>query len=156
MLKQYYKPETYKARNSIGYLVRRARNLITQQIEARFKEKGGDIGFIHFVILMCLRDDLARTPSEICQYICHDSGALTRVLDQMEERGLIKRHRSTSDRRRVEISLAPKGVTTVENLIGIVTDFYNETLVDFSHSEADMLISLLGKFLNRLDSPKGH
>ncbi len=67
--------------------------LITGRIEALFVEE--DVSFVQWVILMNLRDGLRMTSAELCQHLCHDSGALTRVIDQMEERGLIRRKRST-------------------------------------------------------------
>ena len=156
MSKQYYKAHDYKARESIGYLLRRGRNLLTQQVEALFKQKFGDDGvpYVHWVILMCLRDDLATTPSELSQYICHDSGALTRVLDQMEERSLITRERSSEDRRVIHLALTPEGRKTVESLIVIVVDYYNELLTDFSHEEIDMLVRLLTRVVDKLDSAR--
>ena len=42
---QYYDPETYKAKSSIGYLVRRAGNLMTGRVEAAFAEH--EITFAH-------------------------------------------------------------------------------------------------------------
>jgi DNA-binding MarR family transcriptional regulator len=156
MAARYYRPENYEARRSVGYLIRRARNLLTQRVEALFKEKCAREGitFQHWVILMCLRDDLARTPSEISQYICYDSGALTRVIDRMEKRGLLKRKRSSKDRRVVELSLTAEGKKTVEALIAIVVELYNGLLEDFSKAETDMLVSLLTRLVGKL-SPEG-
>ena len=96
MAKPYYQAKSYESRKSIGYLLRRGRNLLTVQVEALFEEKfvDKDITFAQWVVLMCLRDKLATTSAEISQYICYDSGALTRLIDQMENRGLLKRKRS--------------------------------------------------------------
>jgi len=156
MSKQYYRANDYKARESIGYLLRRGRNLLTQQVEALFKQKFGDesVPYVHWVILMCLRDDLARTPSELSQYICHDSGALTRVLDQMEEHGLITRERSSEDRRVIHLALTPEGHKTVGSLIITVVDYYNELLTGFSHEEIDTLLRLLTRVVDKLDSAR--
>ncbi len=156
MSKQYYKAHDYKARESIGYLLRRGRNLLTSQVEALFKKKFGDDGvpYVHWVILMCLRDDLAHTPSELSQYLCHDSGALTRVLDHMEERGLITRERSSEDRRVVHLAMTPDGHRMVESLIVIVVDYYNELLTGFTHDEIDTLVRLLTRVVDKLDDTR--
>jgi DNA-binding MarR family transcriptional regulator len=42
------------------------------------------------------------------------SPSATRLFDRLEENGLISRHRSTDDRRRVEIHLEPKGRRVVD------------------------------------------
>ncbi len=156
MSKQYYKAGDYQARKSIGYLLRRGRNLLTTQVEALFKQKLGDNGvpYVQWVIMICLRDSLAKTPSELSQYICHDSGALTRVLDQMEERGLIKRERSSEDRRVVDLVLTKEGIRTAESHIGIIVDYYNDLMADFTHAEIDTLVHLLTRVVDKLDSAR--
>jgi DNA-binding MarR family transcriptional regulator len=159
MAGQYYRAETYEARRSIGYLLRRGRSLLTVQVERLFAEKFSDkdVTFAQWVVLMCLRDNLAKTSAEISQYICYDSGALTRLIDQMEERGLLKRKRSVTDRRIIELCLTPLGRKTVKSLIAVVCEFYNELLSDFTRREADTLIHLLSRVVTRLsvNSKKG-
>ena len=157
MVRNYYKAETYEARKSIGYLLRRGRNLLTAQVEALFNEKASETGinYVQWVILMCLRDGLATTSAEISQYVCYDSGALTRVIDQMEKRKLLKRKRSLIDRRVITLHLTAAGRKTVEALIVLVVDYYNDMLADFSREETDVLITLLTRVVDRLsDSSK--
>lgn len=152
MKKRYYNVETYHAKGSIGYLIRRSRNLITQGLERLFDEtfSGEGITFAQWVVLMCLRDGLASTPAELCQYICYDSGALTRLVDQMEKRGLVKRIRSTRDRRMIQLHLTTKGRDTIAMFLGTVVEFYNGLLINFSEDEADTLVRLLTKLVNNL------
>src|SRR5271170_2545024 len=107
MPKQYYRLKGYDSRRSIGYLLRRAGKLITGRIEALFVKE--DVSFVQWVILMNLRDGLRMTAAELCQHLCHDSGALTRVIDQMEERGWVRRKRSVKDRRMVALELTKEG-----------------------------------------------
>ncbi len=83
MEKAYYEADNYQARRSIGYLIRSCSNIITTQLEAAFAEQ--DVSFIQFVILMNLRDKMASTAAELCVNVRYDSGAVTRVLDQLEE-----------------------------------------------------------------------
>lgn len=152
MVEQYYQTKNYEARRSIAYLVRHASNLATTKIEALFVEQ--DITFIQWVVMMNLRDKLAGTCAEICQNIRHDSGALTRVIDQLEQRGLVERQRSTEDRRMVELTLTPLGLETVESLIPLVVDLYNGWFEDFSKQEADTLIQLMTKLTARISNSK--
>jgi DNA-binding MarR family transcriptional regulator len=156
MVKGYYKTESYEARKSIGYLLRRGRNLLTAKVEALFDEKfpDTDTTYVQWIILICLRDDLARTAAEISQYVCYNSGALTRVIDQLEERGLLRRKRSTKDRRVLELQLTPAGHKTVESHIKVVTELYNEVLADFTRDEADTMIALLTRLVAKLSEPQ--
>lgn len=152
MKKQYYNPDTYTAHESIGYLIRRSRNLITQGLDHLFHETYADqeVSFPQWVVLMCLRDKLASTPAELCQYLCYDSGACTRLIDQMEKRGLVNRSRSTRDRRVIQLHLTDKGHETIKILMETVVGYYNGLLINFSEEEADTLVRLLTKLVGNL------
>jgi DNA-binding MarR family transcriptional regulator len=148
MAKPYYKIKNYDSQRSIGYLLRKGGKLITANIEALFV--GKDITAIQWIILMNLRAGNFKTAAEICQSMCHDSGALTRMLDQMEKAKLIARARSKQDRRVVEIALTSTGLETTDLFLPAVVDLYNYLLEDFSKSETDILIDLLIRLNTKL------
>src|SRR6201992_4204587 len=94
---QHYDVSTYRAQNSVGYLTKRAHSLMLDVLEPMLAEKG--FSFVQYVILSWLRDGIAVNPKDICAQYRHDSGALTRVIDQLAERGLVERTRGDEDRR---------------------------------------------------------
>jgi DNA-binding MarR family transcriptional regulator len=142
----FYSPETYKSRDSIGYLVRRAGNLMTTRVEEAFSHN--EITFAQWLVLMKLRDGLAKTAAEIARDMCHDSGALTRVIDQLQQRGFVERQRSLTDRRAVELKLTDAGLKTVNALVPTVVGLLNMALADFTHDEASTLTRLLSKLID--------
>jgi len=150
MSEQHYHASTYKAQNSIGYLIKRSQSMMMDVLEQLFAERG--FSFIHYVILSWLRDGIAVNPKDICLKYRHDSGALTRVIDQLEERGLLERVRRGNDRRKVDLELTDAGRKTVESLIPLVVDKLNLALVDFSRDEVTELKRLLIKLNTRLES----
>src|SRR5260370_31197198 len=112
MSKQHYQVSTYRAQNSVGYLLKRAHSLMLAVLEPMLEERG--FSFIQYVILSWLRDGIAVNPKDICVQYRHDSGALTRVIDQLAERGLLERVRRDRDRRKVELQLTPAGRETIQ------------------------------------------
>ena|SRR5271154_3029731 len=150
MSEQHYHASTYKAQNSIGYLVKRAQSMVMDVLEQVVVERG--FSFIHYVILTWVRDGIAVNPKDICLKYRHDSGALTRVIDQLEERGLLERVRRGNDRRKVDLELTDAGRKTVEGLIPLVVDKLNLVLADFSRDEVTELKRLLSKLNTRLES----
>jgi DNA-binding MarR family transcriptional regulator len=103
MSKQHYQVSTYRSQNSIGYLLKRAHSMMLDVIEPVLEERG--FTFIQYVILSWLRDGIAVNPKDICFQFRHNSGALTRVIDQLAARGLLERIRRDRDRRKVELQL---------------------------------------------------
>jgi DNA-binding MarR family transcriptional regulator len=126
-------------------MVKRVHALMMDGLEPAFAEHG--FSFMQWVVLMYLRDGIALNPKHICTEFRHDSGALTRVLDQMEKRGLLERRRSTEDRREVELHLTDAGRETVESLIPLVVGKLNGALQDFTKVEVTELARLLNKLI---------
>ena len=151
MSKQHYQVSTYRAQTSIGYLIKRAHSLMLDVMEPLVEEHG--FTFIQWVILSWLRDGIAVNPRDICIQYRHNSGALTRVIDQLAERGLLERIRRDRDRRKVELQLTPAGRAAIEALIPLVVDKLNLALAEFSSTEVKEFQRLLIKLNNSLQSP---
>jgi len=150
MSKQHYRVSTYTAQTSVGYLVKRAHSLMLDILEPMIEERG--FSFIQYVVLSWVRDGIAVNPKAICVQYRHDSGALTRIIDQLADRGLLERIRRDRDRRKVELQLTPAGRETIESLIPLVVDKLNEVLTDFSKTEVHELLRLLVKLNTTLQA----
>jgi DNA-binding MarR family transcriptional regulator len=150
MSKQHYHPATYKAQNSVGYLIKRAHSMMLDVLEPVFEEQG--FSYIQYVILSWLRDGIALNPKDFCVKFRHDSGALTRVIDQLADRGLLERVRRDRDRRKIELQITEAGRKTVEALVPLVVEKLNLALVDFSTEEVEEFLRLLRKVNGRLQT----
>src|SRR5229473_6251572 len=150
MSKQHYHVSTYRAQKSVGYLVKRAHSLMLDVLEPVLEARG--FSFVQYVILSWLRDGIAVNPKDICFQFRHNSGALTRVIDQLAERGLLERMRRDRDRRKVELQLTPAGREAIEGLIPLVVEKLNLSLDDFSSAEVEEFLRLLVKLNTSLQS----
>ncbi len=150
MSKQHYRVETYTAQSSVGYLMKRAHSLMLDVMEPVLMERG--VTFIQYLILAWLRDGIVVNPGELCAKYRHNSGAMTRVIDQLVERGLLERVRRDRDRRKVELQLTPAGRDTVEELVPLVVEKLNLTLCDFTTEEVQEFLRLLIKLNTKLQS----
>lgn len=148
MPKQLYKSDNFQLLDSVGCLLKHAHRAMHDRVETAFALQG--ITFQQWVVLMHLRDRLASTVAELCRETRHDSGAMTRLIDQLEERGLIERERKTNDRRVVGLSLTAAGRKMVESLIPIAVDNLNVTLDGFTRQELTQLQEFLRRIMRRL------
>ena len=148
-MKPYYRPSNYAMKNSVGYLMRMSINRVLPQMEALFQHE--ELTFSQWTTLVALHDGRITTAGDLAHNICHDAGSLTRLIDQMEKRGLVTRQRSKEDRRVVTLGLTPRGRALVEALAPRVMNFWNKLLVGFSHAEIDTLIALLTKLVLATD-----
>jgi len=146
--RQHYSADSFHVQDSLGYLVKRTQRLMHDRIEAVFASQ--DITFQQWVVLMHLRDGLATTTAGLCAELRHDSGAMTRLIDQLDERGFIERQRQEADRRIVDLALTPAGRKMVESLIPLAVDTLNGTLEDFTKAEVQLMKGLLLKIITRI------
>jgi DNA-binding MarR family transcriptional regulator len=148
MPEQFYNVATYLARDSVGYLVRRLYSILSSRLEASFADHGFTL--MQWGVLMHLRDGLARTASDIAIAFQHDSGALTRVLDHLEEGGFLRRRRSVRDRRVVELELTREGREVVAELLPTVVAEMNAGLAPLSRAEFEQFRGTLMRILEHL------
>src|SRR5579859_7714783 len=150
MSKQHYHVSTFRPQSSIGYLMKRAHSLMLDVMEPLLEERG--FSFVQYVILSWLRDGIAVNPKDICFQYRHDSGAMTRVIDQLAERGFLERVRRDRDRRKVELQLTPAGLAAIEGVIPSIVGKLNLALADFSAAEFAEFFRLLTKLNTTLQS----
>jgi DNA-binding MarR family transcriptional regulator len=148
MRESYYSLETLQADNSVGYLVKRCGVLMTQVAERRFESL--DISFTQWLVLIHVAQQEKISPTQLSAHLGHDMGALTRVVDQLERRGLARRERSRRDRRAVQIAITPAGRRQARSAKRVLLELLNRLIEPFSDSEVDTLISLLQRLRTHL------
>jgi hypothetical protein len=84
---------------SVGYLMGRARASLLSGLDTELARFG--LSGMQFAVLKHLAEGSARTAADLCRFMQYDTGAMTRILDRLEEKGLVRRERSREDRRAV-------------------------------------------------------
>jgi DNA-binding MarR family transcriptional regulator len=153
MRKPYYTLETLQPNNSVGYLLKRCGVLMTQVAEQRFQTI--EISFTQWLVLISLAQQEHISATQLSAYTGHDMGALTRVVDELERRGLVRRERSNRDRRAVEIAITPAGRRQAQEAKRLIVELLNRLVEPFTDSEIDTLIGLLQRLLGHLQSEAG-
>jgi DNA-binding MarR family transcriptional regulator len=142
--------EGFTARRTLGYLVRRAHKLITQQAEQVFA--GRELTLSQWIVLRLVHEGRVATPGEAARALGHNTGATTRLIDELESQGLLERRRDASDRRLVSLVLTPAGKGMATAWEGDMKRFNDGMLADFSPAEVDTLLSLMGRLVDRLEA----
>jgi len=149
MSKPYYTVENLEPGTSIGYLIKRCGALMTQIAERQFEST--QVSFTQWTTLMTLcKSAQPISATQLSNYCGHDMGALTRVVDELERRGLVRRERSRRDRRAVEIVVTPAGRRQAESAKRVIVDLLNELVAPYSDAELATLIDLMQRMLVRL------
>ncbi len=100
--------------------------------------------------LRLLRVCGAMSAGELARSLGHDSGGMTRLLDRLEERGLLERHADPSDRRSLCIRPTAAGLALGERLAAIGDEVLAQALRGFSVPEQRSLLDCLERMLAAL------
>jgi DNA-binding MarR family transcriptional regulator len=148
MAEPFYTVDTLEAPSSIGFLVKRCGGLMSQLAERRFASE--QISFTQWMVIATLGRYERLTATALSEETCHDMGAMTRVIDDLEAEGLVRRERTERDRRVVEIALTPQGRRYVQSGKRLVVELLNSLVEPFSRQELETMIALLQRMMARL------
>ena len=142
----FYRPDTYKPDESVGYLMRRILNTVAGEVEHELEPTG--LTNAQWVPLLKLYMGSASTVAELSRVCSIDAGGMTRLLDRLETKGLLRRTRSSEDRRVVNLELTDEGRTAAQGIPAILCNVQNAHLRGFSVEEWMTLQSLLNRILD--------
>ena len=136
-----FDPADYEIGKSVGYLLARAKNTLSQGVE---QEVGSlDMTHAQASCLMMLAKGEATTVTDLARNLNTDAGSVTRLLSRMEKRGLIARTRRDDDRRVVDLSITPEGEAMLEKLPAAFCNVMRRHFEGFSHAEVEVLRGML-------------
>jgi DNA-binding MarR family transcriptional regulator len=144
-----YTAENYNPEESIGRLIADVSGRLLAAFDEEMTGKG--ITGAQWVILMRIANGCGSTAAELCRFSRYDTGSMTRMLDRLEEKGLIGRTRSSTDRRVVHLELTEAGRELYPLLPPVAIKVLNKHLQGFTQEELDQFKG----FLNRMRDNSG-
>lgn len=111
-----------------------------------------DITSAQWAILeVCYRGE-ANSPSALARVIPVDTAAISRQLDKLREKRLIRRRRLTSDRRTIRVELTEEGRELVPKLAPLVQANNSKFLEGITEDEQAALSAIIQKMLHHAQS----
>lgn len=141
----FYDQSNYRPEDSVGYLMRQILTSMAQGIDTQLADS--DLTNAQWLPMLKLHLGHASTVAELARACNLDAGAMTRLLDRLEAKGLCKRTRSETDRRVVNIALTELGRTVAQGIPDVLCKVLNQHLTGFTPEEFLMLKSLLHRVL---------
>lgn len=146
----FYRAEAMRSEESIGLLTKRATQSILLQVDRRLAPH--DLTHAQWVPLYKLAHGSCTTMAELARDVSLDPGAMTRALDRLEAKGLLKRVRSVDDRRVVKLELTDEGREASKLVPAVLADVFNAHLAGFSRAEWTTLLDLLTRLVANGDA----
>src|SRR4051794_41070403 len=114
------RPRTSRARPgaevafAIGPLIGRVRTVMLSRLDAELQPFG--ITGMQLAILKNVAEGTADRAADLSRLLHYDTGSMTRLVDRLEEKGLIRRERSKDDRRIVSLRITRAGSAALPRL----------------------------------------
>lgn len=131
-------------------LIGRIRNELHVNIEQELTRQGFELGFTQYVALKKLGTEGPMTAGELARLLHHNPGALTRLLDKLEQQDYVRRVPDPDDRRALRIELTASGRTLWKRINACGERVAERALDRSTEKERTQLQSLLSRVLDNL------
>ena len=136
-----YAAGTFTPDQSVGHLMRQVLNSIRSQADARLASYG--MTYVQWLPLYKLMLQEGATTASLARELAIDPGAMTRSVDRLVAKGLVRRERSQQDRRVVHLELTAEGRSAAQRVPAVLSEVLNAHLHGFSDAEWRQLLHLL-------------
>ncbi|MCP3473453.1 MarR family transcriptional regulator [Bradyrhizobium sp. CCGUVB1N3] len=100
-----------------------------------------------YAIFAIIRDNPGVPPSNLASLLRLRLPNLIKILNELESSGFIRRNRSKSDRRAIELMLTPKGTKLIEEGARLTDSYNRKMLAPLTEAEQRTLLELLNRML---------
>ncbi|MGC1547922.1 MAG: MarR family transcriptional regulator [Rhodanobacter sp.] len=105
----------------------------------------------NILMMMYGTEGYTLNPSQLGDAAGEKSANITRLTNQLCDKGLMERTGSDEDRRKVTLTLTAAGIALIEDFLPEIVDLLDRQTGGMSHTEQAQLERLLKKFLDQLE-----
>ena len=128
-----------------GFLIKLVSNSLNRMLDQEMAPL--ELTAMQWRPVLLVFQDRADTPAELARLTGMDTGAMTRALDRLEAKGLLRRNRCQTDRRVVKIELTEIGEAKARAIPPNIARVLNYHLRGFSSDEVAQLKHLLRRMI---------
>jgi DNA-binding MarR family transcriptional regulator len=129
----------------LGYMLRRTQSAVFGDFAATFSKAGEALTPGEFGLLVLVDRNAGLSQMALARALGIDRSTLVPILDRLQARGLLMRHRSLTDGRTHALALTPTGEKTLARFARLVRAHEKRIASGLSSAETRTLIELLEK-----------
>ncbi len=146
-----YDSESMGLRDNLGSLIYQARMVLIANIDQEFVEDPDlaalEVTSAQFAILAYLLKHNVNSACELCHRLDYDRGAMSRMIDRLEAKGLIRRVALAHTRRGVALEVTAEGMAAFPKLEAGVARVLNRLLRGLSKAQVREAEQVLKRIL---------
>ncbi|WP_425228312.1 MarR family winged helix-turn-helix transcriptional regulator [Sphingomonas sp.] len=145
----FYSDADFTPDISLGFLCKRVHQLAQSGLEPVFAREG--LSYVQWHALISIYFDRGTTSAALARDLSYDKGATTRLIDVLEARGWVTRHREHDDRRLVALKLTPEGRQIAHRTRARVLEAWNDWLADWPDADVAHTIATLQRLRGTME-----
>lgn len=139
--------------STLALLLREIRAAFWTQMETELRAAGHDLNFSQYITLKHLAEGTASV-TDLANVAQLNPGAMTRLLDKLEQRGIVARVADPTDRRALRIHLTPAGAEIWNEINHCGLRVRERATRGMSDTDRDTLTRLLTQVRDNLSHPE--
>jgi len=138
--------------DTIGFSSYRASLSIKQYLLKQFKENGFDTTVEQFGVMMRIFKNDGLSQNQIAEKAFKQGPNITRIIDDLEEKGLVSRQQDHCDRRKSLLFMTDEGINCVTSLLTIIISAYGDFKNGISEEEMATTVNVLNKIYHNINT----
>jgi MarR family transcriptional regulator, transcriptional regulator for hemolysin len=139
-----------KLEDVLYYLIDKTNKVARRYSQEIFIQKGYDITVDQWLVLKKIWDTEQINQAELAAALFKDKASITRILQILVRKKLIKKEFKAGDRRHWLLSLTPKGALFYKEVLSLVKAMRMKGVHDFTEVEKDQIKRLLLRMIANL------
>lgn len=150
-LKPNTRGDTDTALEPFGLLMLSVRQALSRVAERTLTEHKFGINLTQLRVLTVLDMQGPLSATELARRIGHDGGALTRLLDCLQDKGYVARRPNPNDRRAIEVQLSDEGRAFFDTTRPAMQQFNEAVLQVLGGDERQQLFAMMKRIRTHLE-----
>jgi DNA-binding MarR family transcriptional regulator len=143
---QFKKSELY------SFITGKASTAIARRLQKNFKQAGIEITIEQWSVLYHLWKEDGISQQQLCEATFRDKPSITRLIDNLEKLGLVKRKAHKSDRRINKIYVTEQALLLQEASMEVANKTLNEALEGVTNGQVEIAKEVLNKVYENLSN----
>jgi DNA-binding MarR family transcriptional regulator len=140
----------YPPNANLGLIFRQVRDAMWADMAREMALAGHELTYSQFMTIKHLAVDSTTGVTELARHAQLNPGAMTRLLDKLEARGLLQRVADPADRRALHIVLTESGLRIWRDIRDCGQIVRDRAMQGMDENEREQLFRLLGQVLQNL------
>ena len=133
----------FKKSELYSFITGKASTAIARRLQKNFKQAGVEITIEQWSVLYHLWKEDGQSQQQLCEATFRDKPSITRLVDNLEKQGLVKRTANKDDRRVNKICLTPEAEKLQEQSMELANQTLNEALAGVTNGQIEIAKEVL-------------